>query len=193
MSTINRGPLGSAFLINRDSTNGGNHGGGNASPGSSTETAPVSLAEPTSSAAAGSKPGASPASTGAIPMPGPTLAPTPSSPPPMAAAPATMAAVMAAPGAVPVAPPRGSLVTTDLVRSLAEVKGQAQFLLYLADQIEDSLHQLVEEHDDCQNAFLCRILSMYSGQLETKHHGLGDKIAETCQEVYVTVREYDAT
>ncbi len=123
-------------------------------------------------------------------MPGPTLAtPTP--------APArnrhAPAAVMAAPGAVPVPPPKGSLVTTDLVRSLAEVKGQAQFLLYLADQIEDSLHQLIEEHDDCQNAFLCRILSMYSGQLETKHHGLGDKIAETCQEVYVTVRDYDIT
>ena len=79
----------------------------------------------------------------------------------------------------------------ELVRSLSEVKGQAQFLLYLADQIEDSLHQLVEEHDDCQNAFLCRILGMYSAQLESKHQGLGDKIAETCQEVYVTVREFD--
>jgi hypothetical protein len=86
--------------------------------------------------------------------------------------------------------PAGS-ISPDLFRSLADVKGQAQFLLYLADQIEDSLHQLVDEHDDCQNAFLCRILGMYSAQLESKHQGLGDKIAETCQEVYITVREFD--
>ena len=33
---------------------------------------------------------------------------------------------------------------------------------------------------------------MYSAQLETKHQGLGDRIAETCQEVYITVREFDA-
>jgi hypothetical protein len=79
----------------------------------------------------------------------------------------------------------------DLLRSLAEVKGQAQFLLYLADQIEDSLEQLANESDSCHGAFLCKVLGMYSGQLESKHQGLGDKIAETCQEVYVTVREYD--
>ena len=95
-------------------------------------------------------------------------------------------------GAPPIAAARASLLSNELVRSLAEVKGQAQFLLYLADQIEDSLHQLVEEHDDSQNAFLCRVLGMYSAQLESKHQGLGDRIAETCQEVYVTVREFDA-
>ena len=76
--------------------------------------------------------------------------------------------------------------------SLAEVKGQAQFLLYLADQIDDSLQQLADETEPGHTAFLCRLLSMYSAQLETKHQGLGDKIAETCQEVYVTVREHDA-
>ena len=121
MSTINRGPLGSAFLVGR-------------------EPAPAATSEPQ---------------------------------------------------AAPSAPPRASFLSNELVRSIAEVKGQAQFLLYLADQIEDSLHQLVDEQDDSQNAFLCRVLSMYSAQLETKHHGLGDKIAETCQEVYVTVREFD--
>lgn len=84
-------------------------------------------------------------------------------------------------------------VSPELFRSLAEVKGQAQFLLYLADQIEESLEQLTNESDSCHGAFLCKILGMYSGQLETKHQGLGDKIAETCQEVYVTVREYDAS
>jgi hypothetical protein len=86
----------------------------------------------------------------------------------------------------------GAIASHDLIRSLAEVKGQAQFLLYLADQIEESLEQLSGEADACHGAFLCKILGMYSGQLESKHQGLGDKIAETCQEVYVTVREYDA-
>ncbi len=83
-------------------------------------------------------------------------------------------------------------ISPDLFRSLAEVKGQAQFLLYLADQIEDSLDQLVHEVDGSQGTFLCKILGMYSAQLESKHQGLGDKIAETCQEVYITVREFDA-
>jgi hypothetical protein len=121
MSTINRGPLGSAYLVGR---------------------------EPATSAVPESQP-------------------------------------------APAPPPRASFISHDLIRSIAEVKGQAQFLLYLADQIEDSLHQLVEEHDDSQNAFLCRVLGMYSAQLESKHQGLGDRIAETCQEVYVTVREFD--
>jgi hypothetical protein len=81
----------------------------------------------------------------------------------------------------------------ELARALAEVKGQAQFLLYLADQIEDSLEQLATEIDPGHGAFLCKVLGMYSGQLETKHQGLGDRIAEVCQELYVTVREFDAT
>lgn len=85
------------------------------------------------------------------------------------------------------------VVSAALFRSLAEVKGQAQFLLYLADQIEDSLDQLGDEDDNCQGSFLCKVLGMYSAQLESKHQGLGDKISETCQEVYVTVREFDAT
>lgn len=80
----------------------------------------------------------------------------------------------------------------ELRRTLAEVKGQAQFLLYLADQIEESLDQLTNENDPCHGAFLCKVLGMYSSQLESKHQGLGDKIAETCQEIYVTVREFDA-
>ena len=84
-----------------------------------------------------------------------------------------------------------SVASPELLRSLSEVKGQAQFLLYLADQIEESLDQLSHESDSSHGAFLCKILGMYSTQLENKHQGLGDKIAETCQEVYVTVREFD--
>ena len=77
-------------------------------------------------------------------------------------------------------------------RALAEVKGQAQFLLYLADQIEESLQQFAEESDASHSAFLCKIMTMYSGQLETKYQSLGERIAETCQEVYIAVRERDA-
>jgi hypothetical protein len=87
--------------------------------------------------------------------------------------------------------PAGPGASPELFRALAEVKGQAQFLLYLADQIEESLEQLAGESDACHGAFLCKVLGMYSSQLESRHHGLGDKISETCQEVYVTVREYD--
>jgi hypothetical protein len=90
-----------------------------------------------------------------------------------------------------VPPARGGSCSIELRRSLAEIKGQAQFLLYLADQIEESLDQLVDEADPCHGAFLCKVLGMYSGQLESKHHGLGEKIAEACQEVYVTVREHE--
>jgi hypothetical protein len=77
----------------------------------------------------------------------------------------------------------------ELKRSLADIKGQAQFLLYLADQIEESLDQLGSEADACHSSFLCKVIGMYSSQLESKHQGLGEKIAEACQEVYVTVRE----
>jgi hypothetical protein len=84
---------------------------------------------------------------------------------------------------------RPGVISPELRRSLTEIKGQAQFLLYLADQIEESLDQLVQEADACHGAFLCKVLSMYSGQLESKHQGLGERVAEACQEVYVTVRE----
>jgi hypothetical protein len=89
------------------------------------------------------------------------------------------------------APAHSRAISSELARSLAEVKGQSQFLLYLVEQIEDALGQLSSEGDPGHAAFLCRILAMYSGQLETKHQGLGERIAETCQELYVTVREFD--
>jgi hypothetical protein len=88
-------------------------------------------------------------------------------------------------------PPANGVGSGELRRSLAEIKGQAQFLLYLADQIEESLDQLHGEADACHGAFLGKVLGMYSSQLESKHQGLGEKIAEACQELYVTVRERD--
>ena len=61
MSTINRGPLGSAFLINRDPASTNNNAGGGG--GAATAFAP----EPSNPAKAPA------ASSTAIPMPGPTL------------------------------------------------------------------------------------------------------------------------
>jgi len=95
------------------------------------------------------------------------------------------------PEGTPGIPTVSGIASPELRRALADVKGQAQFLLYLADQIEESLDQLSGETDSCQGTFLCKVLGMYSAQLESKHQGLGDKIAETCQELYVTVREFD--
>lgn len=79
----------------------------------------------------------------------------------------------------------------ELARALADVKGQAQFLLYLADQVEDCLQQLATETDTGNAAFLCKLMFMYSSQLESKHQGLGEKVAETCHEVYQTIRDLD--
>jgi hypothetical protein len=88
-------------------------------------------------------------------------------------------------------PARPFVPSREVRRFLAEIKGQAQFLLYLADQIEESLEQLTHETDHCHSAFLCKVLGMYSSQLETRHQGLGERIAEACQEVYVTIREHE--
>lgn len=89
-------------------------------------------------------------------------------------------------------PTVSGLASPEMRRALAEVRGQAQFLLYLADQIEESLDQLTGETDSSHGAFLCKVLGMYSSQLESRHQGLGDRIAEACQEVYVTVREHES-
>lgn len=83
-------------------------------------------------------------------------------------------------------------VSTEMTRALAEVKGQSQFLLYLADQIEESLGQLSAEDEECQAAFLCKVLSMYAAQLESKHRCVGEKITQTCGQVYSTVRDFES-
>lgn len=80
----------------------------------------------------------------------------------------------------------------ELAKAIAEVRGQAQFLLYLADQLEDSLQQLANEADPSHGSFLCKIVGMYAGHLENKHQQLGDRISEASQEIYVTLREHDA-
>jgi hypothetical protein len=87
----------------------------------------------------------------------------------------------------------GGGTNPELVRSLAALKGQAHFLLYLADQLDGALAQLDDAPDDpAHRAFLAKVLGMYSSQLESRHHGLADRVAETCQELYLVVRELDA-
>ena len=82
-------------------------------------------------------------------------------------------------------------LSSELLRSIAEVKGRPSSCSIWPTRSRTRSTSSSTEHDDSQNAFLCRVLGMYSAQLESKHQGLGDRIAETCQEVYVTVREFD--
>jgi hypothetical protein len=107
------------------------------------------------------------------------------------ATPSSAARALGAAAEVPTTSALPRFGSHELALALAEVKGQAQFLLYLTDQIEDSIQQLAAESDPGQAAFLCKLLGMYASQLETKHQGLGERVAETCQEVYVAVREYE--
>jgi hypothetical protein len=84
------------------------------------------------------------------------------------------------------------LPAQDLKKTIAAVKGQAHFVLYLAEQLEDAIDQAEAGGDAAHRAFLGKVLGMYASQLETKHHGLGDRITEACQELYLLVRELDA-
>jgi hypothetical protein len=78
-----------------------------------------------------------------------------------------------------------------LHRGISDVKGQLQFLLYVADQLEEAAGQLGEPADRSQAAFLRKVLAMYSSQLESRHQGLGERIAEVCQELYIAIREFE--
>lgn len=99
----------------------------------------------------------------------------------------------APPDADPLPPSTPTGNNAELLRALASLKGQAHFLLYLADQLEGSIAQLDDATDDlAHRAFLAKVLGMYSSQLESRHHGLADRVAETCQELYLVVRELDA-
>jgi hypothetical protein len=86
----------------------------------------------------------------------------------------------------------GHSPTAAVRRALAQIKGQAHFLLYLADQVEDALGQCDDEPDSGREVFLAKILSMYAAQLETKHQGLGDRITEACQDLYILVRDLES-
>lgn len=85
-----------------------------------------------------------------------------------------------------------AMATDPLHSLLAEVKGQVQFLLYLTDQIEESLGQLHGEGDESQAAFLCKVLSMYSSQLEVKHRNIGEGLASTRRAVQEVIRDHES-
>jgi hypothetical protein len=82
--------------------------------------------------------------------------------------------------------------TSPLHPLLAEVKGQVQFLLYLTDQIEESLGQLDGEGDESQVSFLCKVLSMYAAQLEVKHKSVGEGLASARKAVQQVIREHES-
>ena len=76
--------------------------------------------------------------------------------------------------------------------ALTDVKGQIQFLLYLADQIEESLGQIDAEADPGQAVFIAKILNMYANQLESKHRVVGESVSRTCRQVHAVVRGRDS-
>lgn len=87
----------------------------------------------------------------------------------------------------------GRVGSSALYRALSEIKGQSQFLLYLADQIEESMGQLGQEADACQSTFLCKVVQMYAAQLEVKHQMMGDRIHESVQELYLAMRDFETS
>jgi hypothetical protein len=78
-----------------------------------------------------------------------------------------------------------------VAQTLAQIRAQAQFLLYLADQIEESLEQIGSGDDAAHQAFLNRVLAMYASQLEHRHQGLGDRVSDVCDHVFRTVGQFD--
>ncbi len=59
---------------------------------------------------------------------------------------------------------------------LSELRGHAQLVVYLADQIEDTDYRLDASSDPSQRAFLQRVLSMYTHELKKRHDGLSGRI-----------------
>lgn len=79
-------------------------------------------------------------------------------------------------------------VTRNIAGHLGELRGLAQLLVYLADQIEETDQRLDSAQDPTQIAFLNRVLSMYSGELEKRHHGLSGRISAISLEVSSKVK-----
>jgi hypothetical protein len=60
---------------------------------------------------------------------------------------------------------------------LSELRGHAQLMVYLADQIEDTDNRLDAATDPSQRAFLHRVLAMYTHELQKRHEGLSGRIS----------------
>lgn len=82
-------------------------------------------------------------------------------------------------------PPAGSqsAAIRNIYEHLGELRGLAQLVVYLADQIEDTDKRLDAATDPTQMAFLNRVISMYTQELELRHQGLSGRIASICQQV----------
>ena len=95
--------------------------------------------------------------------------------------------------AIPTEPPRNTIRAAPELLPIrcAEVKGQAQFLLYLADQIEESLDQLFGQNPRTATAAApLRGSWCLLGPAREQAPRSGRQDRRDCQELYVTVREY---
>lgn len=76
----------------------------------------------------------------------------------------------------------------NMYEHLGELRGLAQLVVYLADQIEDTDRRLDTAQDPTQIAFLNRVLAMYTQELELRHQGLSGRISSICEEVSTRVK-----
>lgn len=76
----------------------------------------------------------------------------------------------------------------NIYEHLGELRGLAQLVVYLADQIEDTDRRLDNAQDPTQIAFLNRVLAMYTQELELRHQGLSGRISSICEEVSTRVK-----
>ncbi|MCY2934989.1 MAG: hypothetical protein WCJ40_21620 [Planctomycetota bacterium] len=76
----------------------------------------------------------------------------------------------------------------NIYEHLGELRGLAQLVVYLADQIEDTDKRLDMATDPTQMAFLNRVLSMYTQELEIRHQGLSSQISSICKQVSTRAR-----
>ena len=75
-----------------------------------------------------------------------------------------------------------------IYQNLGELRGLAQLVVYLADQIEETDKRLDNATDPTQIAFLNRVLSMYTQELESRNQGLSGRISAISQDVSTRMR-----
>ena len=86
------------------------------------------------------------------------------------------------------APASQNAMIRNIYEHLGELRGLAQLVVYLADQIEDTDRRLDSAQDPTQIAFLNRVLAMYTQELELRHQGLSGRISSICEEVSTRVK-----
>lgn len=83
-------------------------------------------------------------------------------------------------------------LSRNIAGHLGELRGLAQLLVYLADQIEETDNRLESAQDPTQVAFLNRVLNMYSSELEKRHQGLSGRISAISSEVATKIKPIQA-